>query len=329
MSKEIVLDYNYLESMSGRFESVFEKADTASQYAERAERCCDGGSLYKYVVKLSESIRTSIRLILDSFTSTDQKMKEEAQKIVGTDIYNGIAGGGSAHYDANGNYTIDTKYDTYRKKVEALKGKDPSGVPQHYRDASSGNGKHVYPMPRRAKGDPGACTMCSNATLVNRRLALDGVVDSNGNRPYYSAEDAFYDHGGNSVGIAGQGGSNKYSVEVDGQNVATYSTSRINSNTIRNSGASVESKLIELLNDHPEGVQFYTENNFGPHGIVITSYSENPPGSGTYSYMAYDPVNGCEMPLTETYLYKNSSSKIKGSESAFINSCAYGLIYLN
>lgn len=320
MSKEIILNIDYLESMNERFETVLEKVDTASQSAFRADKSL---CMRNIAVKEANDIKSIIRHIIDSFSSTDQKMKEKVQNIVGVEIYNGIAGGGSVHYDEKGNYTIETKYDVYRKKVDALKEKNPAGVIQHYQ-----HGRYVTTnkFENGERGD-GVCTLCSNATLVNRRLALDGVVDSDGNRPYYSAQDAYNDHGNYDAGIAGDTGTNNYTVEANGVTVASYCTTRINPSTIRNSGVSIENKLIELLTEHPEGVQFYTDYSDSVHGIVITSYSENPPGSGIYSYMAFDPMSEIELPLTETWLFTNYFKEY--SESDFINSCTQGLIYLN
>ena len=316
MSNEILLNKEYLVSMSGRFEGVFKKVDDASQEAYHADHY---SSMRDIAVKSIDDLRSNIRIIIDSFSSTDQNLKEQAQSILGVEYYNAIASDGQVTINPDGSYVVKDGYDLYRQTVNELNSKSPNGVGQAYSvDGYTVTYEHIP--------GHGICTVCSNATLVNRRLALEDVTGPDGQRPYYSAQDALTDNG-NHGDIACEGGTNTYSVEVGGTTVATYSTTRIYPSTIRNEGVTIENKLIGLLQQHPEGVQFYTNYSGGVHGIVITSFSEEPRGSGNFSYMAYDPVTGSETPLKDTWLYNNYFSGY--SESDFINSCSQGLIYLN
>lgn len=93
MSQKIEINYEYFESLNGNFNDVLLKADAAAQYAktvENAENNWFADSLYNYIDKLSESIRSNIRNILDSFKSTDNKIKEETTKIIGVEIYDEV-----------------------------------------------------------------------------------------------------------------------------------------------------------------------------------------------------------------------------------------------
>lgn len=88
MSNEIKLDWEYLEAMQGRFEVVFETVNVASELAYKVDNEI---SMRNLALTANDNIRHIINMILESFLSTDQNIKQEAQKIVGVEVHNSIA----------------------------------------------------------------------------------------------------------------------------------------------------------------------------------------------------------------------------------------------
>lgn len=87
MSNEIKLDYEFFQSLGGNFADVFEKTEQAAEYAYKVDNSLP---LQNYITKEIEAINSSITLIIDSFTSTDQRIKQAAQEIIGLDVYNAV-----------------------------------------------------------------------------------------------------------------------------------------------------------------------------------------------------------------------------------------------
>ena len=103
---EILLNKKRLEEMSGRFEGISVKIIEAAQYTERSQslehdkNTC-GETVKGYSIQ-TEKIKKSFRLIIDSFTSEDEKLKKKAEEIVGPQ-YDKINAGYSIVYDKDGN----------------------------------------------------------------------------------------------------------------------------------------------------------------------------------------------------------------------------------
>ena len=102
---QIVFNKEYFESMVGRFEGVFEEIDTASQIAYHADHY---SSMRAVAVRSIDDLRSIIRIIINSFYSTDQNMKEQAQKFLGVDVYNGILSAGQVIVNEDGSYVVKT-----------------------------------------------------------------------------------------------------------------------------------------------------------------------------------------------------------------------------
>ena len=106
MANEIYLNKEKIEEMSGRFEGISVKIIEAAQYTERSQslehdkNTC-GETVKGYSIQ-TEKIKKSFRLIIDSFTSEDEKLKKKAEEIVGPQ-YDKINAGYSIVYDKDGN----------------------------------------------------------------------------------------------------------------------------------------------------------------------------------------------------------------------------------
>ena len=94
-SKEILLNQELFWDLKSNFDIVFDKASEAAQYAEKAEslqhdlNIC--GALTRTVNYKSERIREIMRVVVDSFSTTDKTLASEARKIgesyLGSEIY--------------------------------------------------------------------------------------------------------------------------------------------------------------------------------------------------------------------------------------------------
>lgn len=103
---EILLNKEKIEELNARFEGVSSAYIVAAQYTEKAQNLKHDmnshGEVVKAFTKKTERIKKDFKLIIESFTSADQKMKEKAETIVGPQYVN-VNNGSTVVHDENGN----------------------------------------------------------------------------------------------------------------------------------------------------------------------------------------------------------------------------------
>ena len=311
MSNEIILDKKYFESLKVQFEAVFEKTDAASKYAYRIDRDI---TMCNLAHNANENTRQIIQLILDSFTTADEKMKKEAQEIIGVEIHNGISAGGRAIIDANGECTIQSKYEAYCIVVDQIDSiqNRPRQI-QIRRCTSAGFNSNLG----------GICNISSVTTLLNRKYAYDHGSEA---ADYFTAEDAFKANGCTNIKFHGHSTSGdhpdqdyyQYNGGTDGWanktysngSDASYTTHSISAATARNDvnkyyGGSYKEYVAHLLEEHPEGICI--RNAKSEHVAVITGYTRDE--NNNIKIQVEDPVGNYKGDLEGAHIYKNDSNK--------------------
>lgn len=119
MANEILLNKEKIEEMSARFDGISAVYIEAAQYTEKAQNLQHDlnscGEVVKAFSKKTDKIKKSIKLIIDSFTTVDQKAKEQAEQIIGVEVHNSISRGSTIVYDENGNVIrITPRLEGYR-----------------------------------------------------------------------------------------------------------------------------------------------------------------------------------------------------------------------
>ena len=141
------------------------------------------------------------------------------------------------------------------------------------------------------KQNPRTCTLCSAAMLLRRTAILQGDPD-------------WRDITESSIrSTAWKEGAGLY---LD----FTYNGIHVTNGTLNGT----ESQLIDLLNEHPEGIIIY--NTSVPHAVLLTDYTDG-------TFWAADPANGTpigRIPLTSCYKVRtNNVSRYWYVESPDVN----------
>lgn len=145
-----------------------------------------------------------------------------------------------------------------------------------------------------AQSGSGRCTIASTAMMVRRAAFLDGKENWRDiDEAYVSAD-----------GHCGAGVKNEFET-------AGYSISYVSIDSSKEA-------LIELLEDHPEGIAAYDSGV--PHAVLLTDYDEN-----TDTFYCADPANfysGSRIPVAESWNGErhggNQDAVIAGFSSAWI-----------
>lgn len=178
-----------------------------------------------------------------------------------------------------------SEYDQYREKVEKINEAVPKGEIQHYQDARGNTYEY-----KTSESDVGQCTWVAATTLIQRKRASDGESTS------VTCDDLLAHGGGFGTGRA---------FTVEG---TTYQLQGA-------PGPYNEEMIVELLNEHPEGIAIFSKG----HAIVITDY-EIDRSTGAIQFYADDGVNNnpsCNTPgegrmkIEETSLYTCNSGSIE------------------
>ena len=177
MSTEIKLDWEQLESMQVLFQTVFEKVDTASDSAYKVDNDI---SMRNLALKMNENIGQIISLIMNSFTSTDQNLKQQAQDIVGVEVHNDIA---SSMYSLPVQQNIQNNLDFWLT-VNGDNAQEKIGINGNYPwcDAFAN-----YVITTSGKKCPGRTISSMYPALANENLmhgyyAKDGALEALNNR---------------------------------------------------------------------------------------------------------------------------------------------------
>ena len=174
----------------------------------------------------------------------------------------------------------------------------------------------------------GLCNICAMTNLLNRKLALDGKLNSSSKftREYVSkiscmnlsgnglsASDAeklvlqYFDNypvvSGSSIAYSGSRGL-VLPYDTDGYFYSTYSSNGKNYKVVKDNGAQTQAHLAELLEQHHEGifVRFFYDNGSGGHCIVLKNYVKN---GDSYQFYAVDTgskANGYDGRFEDVYI---------------------------
>ena len=305
MSNEILLDKERLISISNDFDSVLEQSVEATQLA--TEAC--GGTICLAISRsfnvLVDGIRESIKLIVESFTTTDQEIEKAAKSIVGVDTHNTLSSGGGVVWDMNGNrYEID-KQGKLRRIFDSIDEINPPQQVQIRRCTSAGFNSN----------EGGICNISSITTLLNRKYAYDHGGEA---KDYFTPEDSFKANGCTDIIFHGhkdsgdhsnqdyyqyKGSTNNWSIEKTYSNGsdASYVSHAISKSAAKkqvesNYGGSYEKYVAHLLEEHPEGICI--RNSKANHVAVITGYTQD--ANGNISLQVEDPVGNYKGDLYNT-----------------------------
>lgn len=113
MANEIILNKEAFEQMGARFENVFTESLSGAELAGKVmsmDQNAVGGIgsavlVGAYSIR-TEVIRTIVRMVIESITTADDNIRQEAEKIVGPEIHHAVSTGGYVEYDKNGNYIV-------------------------------------------------------------------------------------------------------------------------------------------------------------------------------------------------------------------------------
>ena len=306
---EILLNKESFEGLNTRFDAVFEEAKEGMNYSERAERVQHDaviilGIRMAFLLKI-EDIKSVMRLIVDSFTTTDKDLKAAAEKIVGVDIHEAISTGDNVVYDENGNYTVQPGNSTGSSTGNTG---SPSGSTGGYNSGYSSSGNNTggaVPIAGNVatiEGYQGLqqhlsdnCTNTSLAMMIQRYdLVHNGscnlVYDDIGKNDFYWAVEDFGQHMDRTL--------------PDGRTYHTHWGDTAWFSEV--GGGNLQAGMARVLNEFPEGIELYgSYASGGAHAILLTGCTSH--GDGTYSFTAIDPATGMETDLTETTLFRGSN----------------------
>lgn len=314
MSNEILLDKERLITISNGFENVLDQAVEATQLATDANGGLICFAASRAFHELINGIRKSIRLIIDSFTTTDQNLKKAAEEIVGLDTHNALSSGGGVVWDMNGNRYVVDKSGRLRRIFDSIDSINPPRQVQIRRCTSAGFNSN----------EGGICNISSITTLLNRKYAYDHGGQGT---DYFTPEDSFRANGCTDITYHGnkpsgdhkgqdyyqyKGSTNNWSIEKTYSNGsdASYVSHAISKSTVKkdvesNYGGSYEKYVAHLLEEHPEGICI--RNSKANHVAVITGYTQDSNGNITLQFE--DPVGNYKGDLNGAWIYRNDSDK--------------------
>lgn len=136
------------------------------------------------------------------------------------------------------------------------------------------------------------CTSCALTTLLRRRQVVDGkevTISYEQVRKYVN---------------------NSFKWVNKETEAIPYSTNYITKSGILKSHDSVQEYVLDMLGEHPEGVEIYCKyGSSGKHAIVISDYEVL--DNGKIQFYAYDPANGTSrIPLEQTWLCKQYGANV-------------------
>ena len=108
----IVLNKEAFEGLMPKFDAIFEEAKEGSEFAYDAEMVelsklemeC---RVNKLIIEAeADNIKQLVNMIIESFTSTDEKIRKEAEDIVGPEIHTAVSSGYNVIYNSNGEIVV-------------------------------------------------------------------------------------------------------------------------------------------------------------------------------------------------------------------------------
>ena len=180
----------------------------------------------------------------------------------------------------------------------------------------------------------GRCNVSAMTTLLNRRVALDSVID-NKTADYFSAEDVLIANGCTVIKDHGNKKDHYHAIQYEGQTGSMYSKTysngtdtyvghRVTNNTVKSIvnkspyNGSYESYIADMLEKHPEGL--IVRNTKAVHVAVITGYRKEGGKivlSIDDSYNSDAEYSSFQGDFSKSYMYS------KGGKSNFWNNLDY------
>lgn len=290
----------YMQVVTERMKDLSEKLSSASQQVE--ENCSSALRSLKelrgvFAFTSRWSITSTQQRIQDHLATGRKALEQAIQEYenANADLITIIEKGGVKSVTIQaGNKKVEYAV-TYEDMQKVLKEVD--GVRQIKRE--------------RVDAPPiGRCETVSLATLIRRRMTLDGknpdaLGYSISEADYVDRKDFFTTGGGVNNSKIPQAVNtilthNKNNTPTTDSKNAVY-----DGYTLKSSEARTTGEIVNLLQEHPEGIQVAVQGKMN-HKIVISDYSIKDDGS--YQFYCYDGVDGTErLKLEETWTWTDKN----------------------
>ncbi len=236
-----------------------------------------------------KNTKSAIKIVDSSMSAKfspnmEKKTQGLGQKIL--DVKNQVRIAGLIAHKCSTEYQNADK--TIRKYVLGLSDKTISSLPssQAVCNQEKLNNMQGQKQQRNSKGE-GLCTSAALTTLINRRFIVDGKDTTI--EFWNDIRKDYLNNGG-------------FKWENKPTDKIPYATESVTKSEILKNYKSIEDYIKNMLDNHPEGIEIYSDYGSNNHAIVISRYEIKEDGS--IQFYAYDPSSSTmsETKLEDTWL---------------------------